>query len=149
MDSNQTLWASWAIKTPDTSLFYSGDSGYFDGFKEIGERLGPFDLTIMENGAYNELWADIHMLPEETLQAHLDVKGKALLPVHNSTFDLALHDWHEPLNKLNEQSEQARVPLITPIIGQKVDLAQLQSYQQRWWLANQNATQLANAQTQP
>ncbi len=143
MDSNQTLWASWAIKTPDISLFYSGDSGYFPGFKEIGERLGPFDLTVMENGAYNELWADIHMMPEETLQAHLDVKGQAMLPVHNSTFDLALHDWHEPLNRLNSLSQEMGVTMVTPTIGQRMalstNLSGTQTYQQRWWLQEQQA----------
>jgi L-ascorbate metabolism protein UlaG (beta-lactamase superfamily) len=145
-DGNKTLWASWVIKSPKISLFYSGDSGYFEGFKQIGERLGPFDLTIMENGAYNELWADIHMQPEETLQAHIDLKGKAMLPVHNSTFDLSLHDWHEPLNRLNALSQKSGVTMITPIIGQKVELTQPENYQVRWWQDKVLMPQLAQSE---
>lgn len=72
-------------------MFFSGDSGYFDGFKIIGERFGPFDITLLENGAYNRAWADIHMHPEETIQAHFDLRGKRLVPIHNGTFDLSIH----------------------------------------------------------
>lgn len=134
-DSNRTLWASWVIQTEQSSVFYSGDSGYFDGFKEIGRRYGPFDLTIMENGAYDTMWQEVHMLPEQTLQAHTDVRGKALLPVHNSTFDLAFHDWHEPLNRLAALAEKKSIPLITPRIGQRVTLSNSHHYQKQWWLS--------------
>ena len=73
-DRDETLWASWVIKSANTNIFYSGDSGYFDGFKAIGEKYGPFDLSMIETGAYNELWPDIHMLPEESVQAHIDIQ---------------------------------------------------------------------------
>lgn len=137
---NQTLWASWAIQTRDSKLFYSGDTGYFDGFKEIGEKLGPFDLTMMENGAYDKDWADVHMTPEESLQAHLDVKGRAMLPVHNSTFDLALHPWYEPFERLSNLAVAESVHLVTPEIGSRVELKQL-PHNSFWWrpVANQLA----------
>lgn len=117
-DRDQTLWASWVIKGWDTKLFYSGDSGYFSGFKEIGQKYGPFDVTLIETGAYNELWADIHMMPEQSLQAHIDLQGKVLMPVHNGTFDLSLHDWFEPLEAIHQIARANDVRLATPIFGQ-------------------------------
>jgi L-ascorbate metabolism protein UlaG (beta-lactamase superfamily) len=83
-----------------TRIFFSGDSGYFDGFKHIGEQYGPFDLTLMETGAYNVEWPHVHMQPEQTLQAHIDLKGRWLLPIHNGTFDLSMHAWHEPFDRI-------------------------------------------------
>lgn len=131
-DKDHTLWASWVIQSEQAKLFFSGDSGYFDGFKEIGDRLGPFDVTMMEMGAYNESWADIHMLPEQSVQAHLDLKGKAMLPIHNSTFDLSLHDWYEPLERARELAEARNVHLLTPVFGEQVSITEPQvSY--AWW----------------
>ncbi len=131
-DRDKTLWASWVIRSPETKLFFSGDSGYFDGFKQIGERYGPFDLTMIETGAYNELWSDIHMLPEQSVQAHIDLKGKAMLPVHNSTFDLALHDWYEPLERATSAANQNNVKLLTPVMGEKIEIHAPANYR-AWW----------------
>ena len=131
-DRDKTLWASWVIRSPETKLFFSGDSGYFDGFKQIGERYGPFDLTMIETGAYNELWSDIHMLPEQSVQAHIDLKGKAMLPVHNSTFDLALHDWYEPLERATSAANQNNVKLLTPVMGEKIEIHAPATYR-AWW----------------
>ena len=117
-DGNKTLWGSWVIKAPDASLYFSGDSGYFDGFKSIGEKYGPFDLTMIETGAYNADWADMHMLPEESVQAHIDLRGVVMLPVHNSTFDLAFHPWYEPLERVSAEAEKQRVQLLTPLVGE-------------------------------
>lgn len=135
-DKNKTLWASWAIRNDEFNLFFSGDSGYFAGFKTIGEKLGPFDLTLMETGAYNELWADIHMLPEQSLRAHLDLRGKHMMPVHNSSFDLAMHNWYEPLERLEIAARAYQVSLLTPVFGQGIYLDQLtkRDYQKRWWM---------------
>lgn len=121
-DGNATLWASWVIEAPSFKLFFSGDGGYFDGFKAIGEKYGPFDVTLIECGAYDRQWSGVHMQPEETLQAHLDLRGKRLLPVHNGTFDLALHDWHDPLARITALAEARGVDLMTPEIGQAVDM---------------------------
>lgn len=123
-DANATLWASWAIVDDDLRVFFSGDSGYFDGFKEIGERLGPFDLTLMETGAYDPQWPHVHMQPEQSLQAHLDVRGRWMLPIHNGTFDLALHPWFEPFERISALAAERGVPLATPVIGERLDLGQ-------------------------
>ncbi|WP_421870569.1 MBL fold metallo-hydrolase [Motiliproteus sp.] len=144
MDRDQTLWAGWAIEGRQAKLFFSGDSGYFSGFKEIGERLGPFDLTMIETGAYNRLWSKIHMLPEQSVQAHIDLKGKAMLPIHNSTFDLALHDWHEPLEQAYEISQRRAVKLLTPIMGEPVSILN-PAAQTAWWreVLSEDTPQLA------
>ncbi|WP_298776361.1 MBL fold metallo-hydrolase [uncultured Shewanella sp.] len=131
-DKNETLWASYVIKTPDSSLFFSGDSGYFDGFKAIGERFGPFDITMIETGAYDKDWADIHMTPEQSLQAHIDLKGRNMLPIHNGTFDLAFHAWYEPFNRIAQLAHQAHVPLLTPIMGQAITVNKLPQTKE-WW----------------
>lgn len=132
-DSNQTLWGSWVIKTAEESLYFSGDSGYFDGFKAIGEKYGPFDLTMLENGAYNVDWADIHMLPEEAVQAHIDLRGVTMLPVHNSTFDLSSHPWYEPLERVTAEAAKQQVKLITPLVGEVFTAKQVVVGEQ-WWL---------------
>lgn len=132
LDRDHTLWSSWVIEGQQAKLFFSGDSGYFGGFKEIGDRYGPFDLTMIETGAYNELWSQIHMLPEQSMQAHLDLQGKAMLPIHNSTFDLALHDWQEPLERVYQASIEQGVTLVTPIMGQKVSIRAPQ-ISDAWW----------------
>jgi len=116
-DRDQTLWASWVIQGWDSNIFFSGDSGYFDGFKQIGEKYGPFDITLMETGAYHRLWSDIHMMPEQSLQAHIDVKGKVMVPIHNGTFDLSLHDWFEPLETIHQLADENGVEIRTPIFG--------------------------------
>ncbi len=129
---DRTLWASWAIRAPGMNLFFSGDTGYFPGFAEIGERLGPFDLTLVECGAYDPLWEGVHMLPEQTVQAHLDLRGRWLLPIHNGTFDLAFHDWDEPLERVLAAAQARGVAIAMPMLGQAVDVASPPP-PQRWW----------------
>ncbi|WP_416426462.1 MBL fold metallo-hydrolase [Pseudomonas sp. App30] len=131
-DSNSTLWASWVIMEPDLRIFFSGDSGYFDGFKQIGERYGPFDLTLMETGAYNVNWPSVHMQPEESLQAHLDVRGRCLLPIHNGTFDLSSHNWEEPFQRIVALARAQGVPVSTPQMGERVNLLAPQQGA-AWW----------------
>lgn len=132
-DGNKTLWASWVIEAPEVRVFFSGDSGYFDGFKKIGEKYGPFDLTMIETGAYDKQWPDIHMQPEETLQAHLDLQGKWLMPVHNGTFDLGLHVWHEPFDRISGLAARQGVAMTTPQMGEAVNLKQ-PHHGEKWWL---------------
>ncbi len=127
---NSTLWSSWVIQTPQYKLFFSGDSGYFSGFKEIGDKYGPFDLTMMENGAYDENWQFVHMSPEESMQAHLDLQGKVMMPIHNGTFDLAFHEWTDPFERIKELAVEKNQILATPQMGQR-------------WLLNDTAPQMA------
>ncbi|WP_454832943.1 MBL fold metallo-hydrolase [Pseudoxanthomonas wuyuanensis] len=131
-DGNATLWASWVVQGSGLNLFFSGDTGYFDGFRDIGQRYGPFDVTLLECGAYDPMWEGVHMLPAQTLQAHRDLRGQWLLPVHNSTFDLAFHPWNAPLETLVGLAKQQAVAIATPRIGQPVDLRRPQPGQ-RWW----------------
>lgn len=132
LDRNQTLWASWVIDSGSRKLFFSGDSGYFSGFKQIGDKYGPFDVTMVETGAYNDLWSDIHMMPEHSLQAHLDLRGQIMMPIHNGTFDLSLHDWFEPLERIQALAKQNDVTLLTPVFGQSVSLDDA-AQNPKWW----------------
>jgi L-ascorbate metabolism protein UlaG (beta-lactamase superfamily) len=131
-DTNATLWASWVVIDDDLRVFFSGDTGYFDGFKAIGERYGPFDVTFMETGAYDPQWPHVHMQPEQSLQAHLDVQGRVMMPIHNGTFDLAMHPWFEPFERITALAAQHGVSLATPVIGERLDLQQPQAGQP-WW----------------
>lgn len=133
LDSNKTLWASWVILTDEQRIFFSGDTGYFDGFKTIGEQYGPFDLTLMETGAYNVQWPDVHMQPEQTLQAHIDLGGRWLLPIHNGTFDLAMHAWHEPFDRILTLAWEQNVSITTPRMGQPFYI-QYPCRGETWWL---------------
>ena len=141
-DGNSTLWASWVILAGDLRVFFSGDTGYHADFKTIGERFGPFDVTFMETGAYDAQWPDVHMQPEQTLQAHLDLRGGWLMPLHNGTFDLAMHAWHEPFDRILALAQSADVPLATPGMGERLSLANPQAGQ-RWWQAVEAAPQAA------
>ncbi|MBD9463586.1 MBL fold metallo-hydrolase [Pseudomonas sp. Pdm06] len=132
-DSNSTLWASWVMIDGATRIFFSGDTGYFEGFKRIGEQYGPFDLTLMETGAYNVDWPHVHMQPEQTLQAHIDLKGRWLLPIHNGTFDLAMHAWYEPFDRILALAWERNVCITTPQMGEAFTLAQPQRGR-AWWL---------------
>ena len=132
-DGNATLWASWVIISDELRLFFSGDSGYFDGFKQIGDKYGPFDVTLLETGAYDRQWPYVHMQPEETLQAHLDLRGQWLLPIHNGTFDLAMHAWHEPFDRMMDLAWNNCVAISTPAMGEQLDLRQPHAGQP-WWL---------------
>jgi L-ascorbate metabolism protein UlaG (beta-lactamase superfamily) len=131
-DRNSTLWASWVLIDDDLRVFFSGDTGYFDGFKAIGERFGPFDLTLMETGAYDPRWPYVHMQPEQTMQAHVDLKGKRLLPIHNGTFDLAMHRWQDPFERISALARLRNVELVTPVIGSPLAIEQPGPTPQ-WW----------------
>ncbi|MFD0819498.1 MBL fold metallo-hydrolase, partial [Micromonospora zhanjiangensis] len=120
---DRTLWASWVIAGADRRVFYTGDSGYFEGYAEIGATYGPFDVTLMQIGAYDPAWPNIHMFPEEAVAAHLDLRGDVLIPVHWATFDLALHTWADPVNRLWREAKARDVRLAVPRPGERIDLA--------------------------
>ncbi|MEP4101888.1 MBL fold metallo-hydrolase [Paraglaciecola sp.] len=138
LDKDETLWASWAIQGAESNIYFGGDSGYFGGFKEIGERLGPFDLTLIETGAYHELWPEVHMFPEQSLQAHVDLKGDVMLPIHNGTFDLSLHNWNEPLQRITELAADKEVVVLTPKFGERVNVKTPERTTFNWWLKPQS-----------
>ena len=131
-DSNKSLWASWVIMTPDHRIYFSGDTGYSPAFAEIGRRHGPFDLTMIENGAYGEEWSTIHLLPEQVIQAHLELRGELLLPVHWGGFNLAYHDWDEPIKRLMIAGADAGIKIATPKIGEVVDTVGEYNFE-NWW----------------
>ena len=136
LDRKETLWSSWVIKTSQHSIFYSGDSGYFSGFKKIGEQYGPFDVTLMENGAWDKGWQYVHMTPEQSLQAHIDLKGNVLFPIHNGTFELAFHSWQEPFERITALAHEKGIKVATPIMGQRWVLGE-KIPQEKWWQANE------------
>lgn len=112
-DRNATLWSSWALLGRDERVFFSGDTGMFPGFTEIGDRLGPFDVTMIEVGAYDASWADIHMGPEQAVEAHRMVRGGVMIPVHWGTFRLAFHVWTEPMERALVAAKQHNIPIVT------------------------------------
>jgi L-ascorbate metabolism protein UlaG (beta-lactamase superfamily) len=117
--NNPTLWASWVIKGGGHSVYYSGDTGYANHFREIRKRFGDMDLTLMKVGAYGETWLDIHMDPESAIQAQQDLGGKVLMPVHWATFDLSYHAWDEPILRTLAAAKAKGVEVITPRIGEE------------------------------
>lgn len=134
MDQNKTLWGSYVVRSARNSFFFSGDSGYDTHFREIGDKYGPFDITFIENGQYNPMWREVHVLPEETAQAFIDLQGKNLVPVHWGMFSLATHDWYEPIEALEKESIKRNISLFTPKIGQMVILDSEYKFE-KWWKA--------------
>lgn len=130
---NKALWTSFVLQTPTKKIFIGGDSGYDTHFAKIGEEFGPFDLAILENGQYNEAWRYIHMLPDELPTAARELKAKRTLAVHSGKFVLANHSWKEPLTKAAENFERDGLQLITPMIGERVDLDDVTQRFTKWW----------------
>ncbi|MBD2714227.1 MBL fold metallo-hydrolase [Microvirga sp. STR05] len=130
---NSTSWSSWVMKSATKRVFYSGDGGYGPHFQTIGAQHGPFDLAIMECGQYNENWAQIHMMPEQTVRATQDVRGRVLLPVHWGAFTEAHHAWNEPVRRASAEAAQLLLPITTPRLGQPIVLSAGPLPQERWW----------------
>ncbi len=158
-DRFSTLWGSFAIKGPLHNVYFGADSGYYNGFKKIGDELGPFDLAMLDSGAYNKEWESIHMGPENAVKANIDLKvgeglkplhkklymgpenavkanidlkGKLLMPIHWGTFNLAFHPWKEPVERVIKAAEINGVPLFLPRPGQTRDISD-EPYNSRWW----------------
>lgn len=133
-DRFKTLWASWVIQTSDLKVFLSGDTGYGPHFKEIGTNYGPFDLTLMECGQYDQLWLNIHMLPEDTVHARQDLRGERLFPIHWGAFVLALHPWAGSVQRVEVAAKKAKVHLISAKIGETLPFTKPQkSVSRPWW----------------
>jgi L-ascorbate metabolism protein UlaG (beta-lactamase superfamily) len=129
---NTTLWSSYILTTPSNRIFIGGDSGYDDHFKSLGDKFGPFDLAILENGQYDKNWKYIHMLPEEVVMAAEDLQAKRLLPVHWSKFALGNHPWNEPIVRVTNEAIKRNMEILHPMIGEALYFNQ--SYKgTRWW----------------
>lgn len=133
LNRNQTLWGSFALITDKHKIYLGGDSGYGKHYKETSDKFGEFDIAILEAGQYNQDWPYIHMMPEETAQAAVDLKAKALLPSHNSKFKLARHAWYEPLNRIQKASINHPFKLLTPRIGERVEVDNHTQTFTSWW----------------
>ena len=126
-NQQHTLWASWVVAGPEHRIYHSGDTGYFPGFKDIGAEHGPFDATMIQIGAYSEYWPDIHMTPDEGIQAQLDLQGGkphgVMLPIHWGTFNLAVHPWAEPGEWTKDAAEEAEQSAAFPQPGEPFEPA--------------------------
>lgn len=132
-DRDTTLWSSWVIAGQGSRVYFSGDTGYGPHFAKIGEKYGPFDLTLIECGQYDERWSAIHMMPEETVQAHYDVNGKILIPIHWSAFTLAFHDWTDPIERVTKAARKRNLGISTPKIGETVSIGSVEYPNSIWW----------------
>ncbi|KAA3614128.1 MAG: MBL fold metallo-hydrolase [Calditrichaeota bacterium] len=134
LDRSTTMWASWIIKSKTYSIYFSGDSGYGPHFKEIGEKHGPFDFAMMECGQYDKRWENIHMLPEQTAQAALELNTKLMMPIHWGSFVLALHSWTDPVERVTKKAQELGVEVITPKIGEQFNLNETKIEDNNWWV---------------
>jgi L-ascorbate metabolism protein UlaG (beta-lactamase superfamily) len=130
---NTTLWSSWVIAGPQHGVFFGGDTGYTPSFAEIGARFGPFNLTLLPIGAYHDQWPDMHMNPEEAVRAHGDLGGGLLVPVHWATFNLAFHEWSEPVHRLITEARRADVRVAVPMPGERFVVST--PPERDWWTA--------------
>jgi L-ascorbate metabolism protein UlaG (beta-lactamase superfamily) len=133
-DRNATLWSSMAIRTPRHRVFFSGDTGLTTEYTEIRERLGPFDLVMLEVGAFHPSWGDIHLGPANALEAWSLLGGGPFLPVHWGTFSLAMHAWDEPAETLLSLAAARGAPLVMPRLGEAVEPAHVDGVV-AWWRA--------------
>ncbi|MEL6615471.1 MAG: MBL fold metallo-hydrolase, partial [Bacteroidota bacterium] len=130
-DRNATLWTGWAIVGRDQRAWYSGDTALTPEFFEIGERYGPFDLTLIESGAYNAAWSDVHLGPEQVIAAHRMVRGRVLMPVHWGMFDLANHGWTEPAERVRAAAAPLGIPVAFPRPGESMTPEAYRA--EPWW----------------
>ncbi|RKR13040.1 L-ascorbate metabolism protein UlaG (beta-lactamase superfamily) [Maribacter vaceletii] len=131
-DRGTTLWSSWVIQSSTENIFFSGDSGYGPHFKEIGTKYGPFDIGLLECGQYNKLWSEIHMMPEETAQAGIDIKAKTIMPIHWGAFKLAMHSWTDPVERILNKANELKINTIVPQIGEPIYLKE-NPKNSLWW----------------
>lgn len=129
---NETLWSSFVIRGNRHNIFFGADSGFFPGFRQIGDAYGPFDLTLLEIGAYDADWPDIHMGPVKAAEAHVELQGNLLLPIHWGLFNLAFHPWREPIERLIHVADKRNLSLFLPRPGCPTEVtgASLHTF---WW----------------
>jgi len=142
LDRDMTLWTSWSIIGNNQRIFFSGDTGLTPEIAEIGQQYGPFDLTFIEIGAYDDAWSSIHAGPVNAIKIHQQLKGDQLVPIHWATFDLALHSWYAPAEELIKEAAANSTNLITPMIGEIVNPAEYEN--KHWWQQYMYNTQKSN-----
>lgn len=131
---SHTLWASWVIQSENNNIFFSGDGGYAEHFKQIGEKYGPFDFAMLECGQYNEMWPLLHMFPEQTAQAGIDLRAKQIMPIHWGAFSLSNHKWDEPVERIKKAAKELNIPVIVPKIGEPILIESSIEYsKESWW----------------
>jgi L-ascorbate metabolism protein UlaG (beta-lactamase superfamily) len=128
---NETLWSSFVIRGKKHNIFFGADSGWFPGFAEIGDVYGPFDLTMLEIGAYGKYWPDIHMGPDNASNAHIALKGKLMMPIHWGTFNLSTHAWYEPIERLMTYGQEKHIELFIPKPGEPTEVKG--AFNSEWW----------------
>ncbi len=131
LDRNKTLWCSWVVTSGQHRVYHSGDTGMTTQFREIGTKYGPFDVAFIKIAAYNENWPDIHLTPEQAVEAVKTLGGKSLVPIHWGTFDLGLHSWHEPIERFVKAADKSEAKIITPMMGELVEPAGYENHY--WW----------------
>jgi L-ascorbate metabolism protein UlaG (beta-lactamase superfamily) len=131
---DQAMWTGFVIRAGGRQIYYSGDGGYGTHFREAGAKFGSFDLALLEDGQYDLAWKRVHMMPEETVRAGLDLNAKAVFPVHNMKFSISYHDWDDPLLRARAEAQSQGVSLVTPLIGQKISLGEPGAVYPAWWL---------------
>ena len=139
-DRDATLWASWVVRSGKHRIFFSGDGGYAGHFKQIGEKYGPFDVTLLECGQYDPMWAKIHMAPEQTVQAHIDLRGGLMIPIHWGAFTLAPHPWTEPVERAVAAAAKTDSRLVFPRLGECISIPYAASGDHAggsWWQSHE------------
>lgn len=128
----KTLWSSFILEWGVYRIYVGGDSGYSSEFKRIGDEFDRFDLAFLECGQYNKYWPQIHMTPEETVQAAKDLKAKVLFPVHWGKFVLSSHPWNEPVKRVTAEANKRKQEYVCPMIGEAYTIEEI-FFQQEWW----------------
>lgn len=131
--ADRSLWASFLLSSSKRRIYISGDTGYDEHFARIREQFGPIDFALMENGQYNEDWSSIHLMPGDLVRAVTDLQPMRFMTVHNSKYALGKHSWHDPMDRIAVASEEGLPELVTPRIGEPVDLDAGAPPTQRWW----------------
>jgi L-ascorbate metabolism protein UlaG (beta-lactamase superfamily) len=131
---NSTRWSSWVVAGPEHRVYHSGDSGYAPHFAEIGEKRGPIDLSLIKVGDYGNdpAWSSIHMVAEDSIQAHLDLGATTLLPIHWGTFELSFHAWDEPIQRASAAAQAKGAQMVTPRLGETYTHGQ-DFESEAWW----------------
>ena len=132
---NSTLWGGYYINNEYHRIYYTGDGGYSDAFKNVNERLGTPDLMLAECGQYDPSWSGVHMFPEETVQAAVDADASWMIPVHWGAFCICNHAWDDPIIRVTAEAENRNLSIATPRIGQTVDYDRIEIYNEKWWEA--------------